>query len=147
MNVNGHQQHQQQHVQHQQQNKRLSANHNNPNGATHQKTRSRVLPRSLKNKKLPPKPTKSPKKRKQPMNGGGNGMNTGNMNGGNAMNGANGGGVNGGYGGNVANNGVNNMAMNNGYNGMMHPMNGAPTMNYHGAPNMNNMNNMNYNSG
>jgi len=35
-----------------------------PRGATHQKSRSRVLPKTIKNKKLPPKPAKSPKKRK-----------------------------------------------------------------------------------
>jgi len=115
--------------------------------AQHQKTRSRVLPRSLKNKKLPPKPTKSPKKRKQNMNGGAA------MNGGYAANngfaanlmaggggGGGGGAVGGGpYGGNNAVN----MNLNNGYNAggnaMNHPlggaMNGAPNMNFNGAPN------------
>merc|ERR1712087_437725 len=39
---------------------------NGLHGAGHQKQRSRVLPRSLKNKKLPPKPTKNPKKKQVP---------------------------------------------------------------------------------
>jgi len=127
------------------------ANSKGPNMASHQKTRSRVLPRTLKNKKLPPKPTKSPKKRKQGMNGNANNANHG-MNGGSggAGNGANngvnnGGAMNGGYGGN---NGVNNNGAMNGVNGynvsgnaMTHPMNGplngASNMKYHGAPAMN----------
>jgi len=48
--------------------KRESQYSGRPSGASHSKSRSRVLPKTIKNKKLPPKPAKSPKKRNKNVN-------------------------------------------------------------------------------